>query len=67
MFFADGDLEKMLQFFAAKKDAQRFFSHAAKNVARQKSRVSLLASRRLLGETAILTQMLRPRNSATAN
>ena len=59
----------MLIFFFAyggKKAATQKKTPVAKNVARPKSRVAL-SSRRLLHQTAILTQILRQRNSATAN
>ena len=52
-----------------KKGAQQQKTPAAKNVARQKSRVALRATSlaAAVAQNGYLTKMLRPRNSATAN
>ena len=58
-------------FFAyGQKSARNFFLGLWRKLLRAQNRVlrcAQPASRRLLSKTAILTQMLRPRNSATAN
>ena len=69
-FRPHGDLEKNVLHKNSQKKTRTAKKRRATKMLRDKDRVlscAHQASRRLLRKTAILTQMLRPRNSATVN